>query len=154
MIRKNKEIWAGIFLFLFASIFFLQALRYEYLGPLGPGPGFFSSWISGFLAIFSLIYIYQSYKKDKVVEKEEDQGEENNHSYREILYTIGCMLFYLFTVNYLGFVLTTTIFLFALLFKEYKWYVSLGIAIFTSIIIFLLFSNILRVSLPVNGLGW
>ncbi|WP_274608381.1 hypothetical protein [Peribacillus sp. TH14] len=41
MLNNKSEIGAGIFLFLFASVFFVQALGYDYLGSLGPGPGFF-----------------------------------------------------------------------------------------------------------------
>ncbi|WP_338450645.1 tripartite tricarboxylate transporter TctB family protein [Niallia oryzisoli] len=154
MVRNKGEMGAGIFLFLFSSVFFVQALGYEYSGSLGPGPGFFSSWISGGLAVLSLIYIYQTYKKGKTAEKEEDEDTPKNHSFGVIAYTLGCMLFYVLALNYLGFVLTTTIFLFALLFKEYKWYTSLGIAIFASILIFWLFGVILKVALPLNVFGW
>lgn len=163
MLNYKSEMGAGIFLFLFASVFFVQALGYEYLGSLGPGPGFFSTWISGVLAVLSLLYIYQSYKKGKTKEKtaeikEEDSTPEesalNEKSFGKIAYIVGCMMFYVFALTFLGFVLTTTIFLFALLFKEYKWYTSLGIAIFVSILLFWLFGSLLNVALPVNVLGW
>ncbi|QGQ45614.1 tripartite tricarboxylate transporter TctB family protein [Metabacillus sediminilitoris] len=163
MLNNKSEMGAGIFLFLFASVFFVQALGFEYLGSLGPGPGFFSTWISGSLAVLSLIYIYQSYKNGKTKEKaaeikEEDSTPEesapNEKSFGKIAYIVGCMLFYVMALTYLGFVLTTTIFLFALLFKEYKWYTSLGIAIFVSIFLFWLFGSLLNVALPVNVLGW
>ncbi|MEH6946136.1 tripartite tricarboxylate transporter TctB family protein [Bacillus sp. JJ634] len=163
VLNNKSEIGAGVFLFLFASVFFVQALGYEYLGSLGPGPGFFSTWISGALAILSLLYIYQSYKKGKTKEKtveieEEDSTSEESapkeKSFGKIAYIVGCMVFYVLALNFLGFVLTTAIFLFALLFKEYKWYTSLGIAIFVSILLFWLFGSLLNVALPVNVLGW
>lgn len=159
MINNKSEMGAGILLFIFASVFFVQALGYEYWGSLGPGPGFFSTWISGALAVLSLLYIYQSHKKRKTkeIQQEDSTPEENvstQKSFGKIAYIIGCMLFYVMALTYLGFVLTTTIFLFTLFFREYKWYTSLGIAIFVSILLFWLFGSLLNVALPVNGLGW
>lgn len=145
-------VWAGIVIALFSIVFLVQSFDYSYenrLGP-GPGPGFFPIWLTIALLILSLLYIVESWKGYKAPKEEMPTGKE----FKNVLLIAGFLVVFIVTVQFLGFVLSSTLFLFLLLSRYYKWYSSVGISLSVSIILFWLFAVVLSVDLPVNGLGW
>src|SRR5437870_13476711 len=42
--RKSGDLWSGVALAALALYIIIQARQWEYLGPEGPGPGFFPMW--------------------------------------------------------------------------------------------------------------
>jgi putative tricarboxylic transport membrane protein len=151
LIKKlNGDAWAGIIIFIFALIFLIESLKYPYDGDMGIGPGFGAMWLSVILLVFVVIYIFQSLKANK----ENQSKMPSGLALKNISYIVGSLILYVLLVSYLGFTLTSTIFLFLLLRGSYKWYVNLLISIGSSIMLCYLFYHLLRVALPVNGLGW
>jgi hypothetical protein len=57
-------------------------------------------------------------------------------------------------VNFTGFIFASTVLLFIVFSREYKWYWGLGISIFTSIILFVIFKVFFGIPLPVSMFGW
>src|SRR5690349_24965882 len=50
--RKSGDLWSGLALAALGLYIVVQAWQWEYLGPDGPGPGFFPLWYG--VAIFAL----------------------------------------------------------------------------------------------------
>jgi putative tricarboxylic transport membrane protein len=150
MKRMNRGVWAGIFILLFALLFFLQSLAFPYIGPLGPGPGFFPVWLSGILFILAILYIIESIKGANASE----EPVPDKKALKNIVFIVACMIVFAVMLPYAGFVLSGTVFLFLLLYREYRWYANLGISFGISFFTFWLFGSVLGVALPVNPLGW
>ena len=54
------DLWSGIALALFALFTILQASRWDYLGPDGPGAGFYPLWIGIAMLALSAVLIVQN----------------------------------------------------------------------------------------------
>ncbi|MDU4961779.1 MAG: tripartite tricarboxylate transporter TctB family protein [Sporomusaceae bacterium] len=143
--KTRVGIGGGVGVLLFALIFFGYSLQYPYKGDLGPGPGFFPLWLSGILIILSLVYIYEAWRgQDSAETMPGSQGRKN------ILFILITMILYLILLPLAGFIPASILFLFPLLYKSYRWQVSLAIAVGMSLLLYVLFSVLLEIQLP----GW
>ncbi|WP_155614691.1 tripartite tricarboxylate transporter TctB family protein [Paenibacillus validus] len=148
---KNAGFWTGIVLLIFASIVFWQSFSLKYYTAFGPGPGMFPRWLSGILIIISIVYIWQSVKKEVFQFKDIfPKGRELGN----ILSVLASVVVFMLIVNFTGFIIASTILLFILLVREYKWYSGLAISAVTSIILFIVFKSFFDIPLPVNMFGW
>lgn len=138
---------APIVIFLIALLFFIQSFHYSYKSAIGPGPGFFPVWLSGILMILSLFYFVESVKGKNASEEKWPSGQ----AFKNVLHILGSLIIFWALLSYLGYILTSAIFLYVLLHKHYKWYVGLSVSIGASIILFLLFKAGLGVRLPEFG---
>ncbi|MBP1154473.1 MULTISPECIES: tripartite tricarboxylate transporter TctB family protein [unclassified Paenibacillus] len=151
MEKKWKAgLYSGLPIFLFSVFIFWKSFDLPYLGSVGPGAGFFPVWLSGILIILSLFYMVEFRNKENSEEESMPKGED----LKKVLYIIGCLILFVIIISYLGFVLSSAIFLFLLLYRAYKWYLNLIISVGTSIFLFWLFRTLLSVTLPVNEFGW
>lgn len=151
MSKQNAGVWVGLIILIFSSFIFIQAINLDYFNKYGPGPGLFPIWLSGMLIVLSIIYIWLSIKKDiyffsKIIPK--------GKSFGNILSVILALLIFMVIINFTGFIIASTVLLFILLSREYKWYWALGVSIFTSIILFLIFKVFFAIPLPVSMFGW
>jgi len=151
MIRQNAGIWAGIVLLLFSVFVFWQSFSLHYRTAFGPGPGMFPRWLSGILIVLSLVYIWQSARKEifrlsEILPKGE--GLIN------ILSVLLSVFVFMVIVNHTGFMIAGTAMLFIVLFRHFKWYAALIIAFVVTLILFLIFKPLLGVPIPVNQFGW
>ena len=56
--RSSGDLWSGIALALLGATIVVQAWQWEYLGPEGPGPGFFPLWYGlAMLALSALLVV-------------------------------------------------------------------------------------------------
>lgn len=150
MVKNNASVYMGLLLVLFSVVIFSQSLRLDYYTDSGPGPGFFPLWLSGGLGVFSLSYIVSSLK-EKISFKEilpTGSGLGN------VITLLVSAVFFLLTVEYIGFLLACAIMLFFVLRRLFKWYSGLIISITISLCLFVVFHIFLGVPLPVNSLGW
>jgi len=139
--------WAGIVFLAIGILFFAYSLIYPYSSEVGPGSGFFPIWISGFLIVLALIYIYESVKGN-------DSAEEiTKESFGKVLMIIIFMVIFVLFLPIAGFNISGTAFLFAMFFKSYGLVKNLIISIVSTLAIYFLFL-LLGVQLPLNALGF
>ncbi len=54
---KSSDLWAGLALAALGIYVVVQAARWEYMGPDGPGPGFFPLWYGIAIVVLSLALV-------------------------------------------------------------------------------------------------
>lgn len=165
MKRLNPGVWAGLVLCAISLVFFFNALKYPYSSEFGPGPGFFPVWLSGILFVLSTVYLFTSFKGQKPEPDPEqaprsnvtdgsEEKEANKDAWKNIAFILVCMIAFVILLPNLGFTVSAALFLFVLLIRSYKWYVSAATAAGVSVFLFWLFAKVLEINLPVNALGW
>lgn len=151
MKRQNAGVWVGGIVVLFALVIFIQSFSLKYYTKFGPGPGLFPIWLSGILLLIGIAYIWHSIKKEVITWADIlPKGREMGN----VLSVIVAVAIFMLLVNVTGFIIASTVLLFTLLRREYKWYTGLGISSGVSIVLFLVFKSFFTIPLPVNMFGW
>ena len=151
MKRVGLGFFLAVFILIISGTMFWQALSMGYYSEYGPGPGFLPLWINGILIILAVLYLFITLmKSDIALSKVFPKGE----GFINVLVSMGAPILFLILIPYTGFVIASMITLFVLFIRGFKWYWSLGYSVGLSIILFLVFSTLLQVPLPVNVLGW
>ncbi|KQL43542.1 hypothetical protein AN963_29290 [Brevibacillus choshinensis] len=150
MRKLNANAWAGVFLLLVAIVFLIKSFSYAYSSEVGPGPGFFPIWLSGALLVLAVIYIISSMRSESSDKVTFPSGK----SLKSVLFLLCSMILFVALLPYLGFIACSTLFLFALLYKAYKWYINLLTSAGVSVLLYVVFAIVLEVQLPVSALGW
>jgi hypothetical protein len=150
-VRKwDSGVWAGVVIF-FGSILLLKvSSRYAYSSDIGPGPGFFPMWLSGLLLVLSLFYIFASLKGKNPSE----ESWPGKTSLLKLVWILICMILFVVLAPILGFVASSSVVLFLLFLRSYRWYLNLALSVGISLIIFWIFYHALGVLLPVNEFGF
>jgi len=123
------------------------------LGPLNaPGAGFFPAVIGGLFSLLSGALFLKAFLNESST-REKNSFWREERSWVRVFLSRGALLFYLFSLNYLGYILTTTLFiLFLLKFVGRKgWKISIFMAVVVALASYALFRIGLGVSLPK---GW
>lgn len=149
--RRNYLISAGLFLLLAIFIAY-GAVRLKYYTQLGPGPGFFSLWLSFFLAIASLAMGIEAWGKPP--EKEIDTFLPQREGLIKIGSVLLSLIFTIVMLEPLGFRLTmVTIYIFLLWILGQRGISTLLIALAGSFGVYQIFVDLLSVPLPIGFLG-
>ncbi|KAA9031664.1 tripartite tricarboxylate transporter TctB family protein [Niallia endozanthoxylica] len=148
MSKYRSGIWAGAVIFLLALFAFVLSLSYSYSGALGPGPGFFPTWLSGILMALSIWYIYESVKGKNTSSESWPTGQSLKH----ILFIIISLVLFVILFTLFGFLLAGFIFLAILFYKEYRWYTTLLMSAGITGFIYWMFNSVLKVYLPLGGI--
>ena len=148
MTKWNSGVWAGIFLFVFSVLFLFQSLSYPYASDIGPGPGFFPTWLSGLLLILSIFYIIESFLGKNAT----GEGWPKGKALRNIAYILVGLIAFVVLFYLFGFLVACIFFLFMMFYKAYKWFVNAALSIGVSIFLYWLFNNVLGVIIPLNGI--
>lgn len=148
MSKYRSGIWAGAVIFLLALFLFVLSLQYSYSSVLGPGPGFFPTWLSGILMVLSIWYIYESVKGKNASSESWPTGRSLKH----ILFIIISLVLFVILFSLFGFLLAGVIFLAILFYKEYKWYTTILMSVGITAFIYWMFNTVLKVYLPLGGI--
>jgi putative tricarboxylic transport membrane protein len=120
------------------------------IGPLNaPGPGFFPALIGGVFSLLSMaLFITTFLAKDQPSEVRSFWKEKK--SWRRVLLSLLSLVFYLISLNYLGYRITTFLFILFLLkfVGKRRWGSSILIALLVSWGSYVVFKTGLGVSLP------
>lgn len=141
----------SLLLVVFSGAFLAASFGYQYWAGYGPGAGFMPRWSSGALLILSIVSLIQSFKQPGIKISE---LFPSNVAVKNLLITWGALLFFIVFCKLLGFVITTTIMLFALFTRGMKWKKALICSVVVAVVCFVLFKMVLMVQVPVNMFGW
>lgn len=150
MIRKNADAWASLVVLIFAIVFFVTSFQYDYVGDLGPGAGFLPFWLSLLLMVMSVLYLIQAVRKRFVSE----DFLPDKPGLRKIGIVLFSLLLFIGIVKVTGIVIATTVLLFLLLMGEFRWYISLAIALLGALVLYIGFVVVFNIPLPVNRFGF
>ncbi len=120
------------------------------MGPINtPGPGFFPLVIGGVLSLLSIILLVRTLWAETGLEGKINFWKEKR-SWEKVLSSLLGLIFYLILLNYLGYLLTTFLFIIYLLkfIGKKGWLASTLMAILIAASSYILFQTGLGVSLP------
>lgn len=143
------DFWSGLAFAALAGYIIVQASGWEYLGPDGPGPGFFPLWYGIAMAALSLVLVASSALRGG------DEGIDWGNAGR----ALGTWLALAVTVAALklvGFVIgfaALTFFLVAVMYRR-PLKVAAAVALASAAAFYLVFPLALGVSLPAGMLGF
>ncbi len=145
----GREAWSSLFWMMIGIIICIFSAKLT-LGTLrSPGPGFLPFATGAILTGLSFIYHLQSRKTLVADEKPKPIWKEKNRGIKMLL-TVLALLIYAVTMEYIGFLMSTFVFLaFLLRFIEpQRWSVVLWGSLLTSSASFLIFEVLLQCQLP------
>ena len=148
---KNGEVASGAVLAALGVYIVLESRHWEYLGPDGPGPGFFPMWYGIGLVILSIALIATNWKRESAAASaEEKSGRRRAFSAWVALLVCVALL------KPLGFPIAFglySIYLVKFLYGE-PLGKALAVGIGGSLTFYLLFDKALNVSLPAGLFGF
>jgi putative tricarboxylic transport membrane protein len=144
--KWSSLVWCGMGLFICVG-----SLRLS-LGELhNPGPGFLSFYAGLILGALALVIHFQSRKASSAHKKTEpDPIWKNRQKGWKMVMTVGALLTYAVIMNYLGFLISTFIFLAFLLrvIEPQRWSVTLLGSLAASAVFYFIFEMGLKSQLP------
>lgn len=66
MLRRSPDFWSGLVLAALGGYIVVEARGWQYLGPDGPGPGFFPLWYGLAMLALSLVLVFSRKENQKV----------------------------------------------------------------------------------------
>jgi putative tricarboxylic transport membrane protein len=148
---KNAGVCAASLFILFSLIMLWQSFSLDYYTSLGPGPGFLPLWVSVLLLVLSILYFWESVKKEVILIS---QIMPKGIVLTKNISVLGSVVLFMVLVSFTGFVVAGTLMLMVILVHDFKWYKGLAISLAVSITVFFIFKTLLDVPLPVNAFGW
>jgi putative tricarboxylic transport membrane protein len=145
--KRTYQITALLFL-LFSGFVCVKSLGLKYYTALGPGPGFFPFWMSLALAVLSGVMLFQATCRQ--VEPKPDDFVDSRQGYFRMFAVCGTWIWAVLALESLGYRLTMIVFFPLLLISlgRVRWYVTVLVTLFGSLITFWMFNHFLKVSLP------
>lgn len=148
---SSGDVVSGAVLAGLGAYIIVEARQWVYIGPDGPGPGFFPIWYGIAMVVLSLLLIAGNVRKSRAAAQ-----PVNRHELGRALFTwvafAGCVAL----LKVLGFMLSfglLTLFVAAVMYRR-PLRVALAVAVGSSVGFYVLFPLALNVSLPVGMFGF
>jgi len=140
---------SAIFCFFLGLAVLAGGIRLGLRVELDMGPGFFPLVAGGILSLLSIVLLFQSLVK-KETSTEQSSFWVNPQGWKSVLLTLFAISVYPFTLNRLGFLLSTFFLLFFLflVIARKKWWVAGVGGIITAIVVYIIFEIWLRANFP------
>jgi putative tricarboxylic transport membrane protein len=151
---KSTDLWAGLALAVLGIYIVVQAAHWEYLGPDGPGPGFFPLWYGIAMVVLSAALVVAALR-GKLARAAAEAPFPWARVGRALLvwlaFTVSVALF-----NVLGFAVSFGLLCFFIVAVMYRrpLKVAAAVAVASALGFYLVFPLALGVSLPVGLLGF
>lgn len=137
----------------FALFYFSVAMGLKYWSSVyAPGPGFIPRWSSGAMVVLSAFALVNSFREKGPVLSEILPKERSSKI--NLFVCWGALLFLLFFVTKLGFIVTASVALTAMLSRGTNWIKAALIGVSLSVICFFIFRVLLQMQIPVNQFGF
>jgi putative tricarboxylic transport membrane protein len=150
---KTGDIVSGAALAGLGVFIITEARRWEYLGPDGPGPGFFPLWIGMALVGLSALLVARQYAEARSGKPSAATGWKGA---RPVLVGWVALMVAAALVKPAGFTVTyalLTAFLIRVVFRR-TWTAALAVSLVSAAAFWLLFVKLLRVQLPAGPWGF
>ncbi len=147
--RKN-DLYSSIALCLTGLAFIYGGLHLGFGSLSTPGPGFMPIIVGGALFLLSIVLLAQTLIAGSLQEKLSFWQEKT--SWRKVSFVLLSLIFFLVFLNYLGYIITTSLFLIYLLkfIGKRGWSSSILVGIVASVASYFVFKAGLEVRLPVG----
>lgn len=157
MKKKYWDLASGIFLLGFSVALFIGAQNVKTLSISSVGSGTFPSFIAVLLAIVSIAIIAGGAKKARGPDEKQKPVEGKPRMWA-VVATFAIMAAYALLMPILGFIIMTTVYLFAQMYimaaKEHQRPIIFGIvSVVTSVSVYYLFVTVFSLMLPAGILG-
>lgn len=149
--KCNAGTIMGVVFTLYAIGYFIVSLQYPYKNKFGMGPGFFPRWVAVLAIIAGISYVLMSLFRDKFI-----VGEifPKKKELLNVVTVVLAIFAFILVVKHIGFLISSTLLLFVIFIRSYKWPKALLFALITSVIVFAIFKVGFKVPVPVNGFGF
>jgi putative tricarboxylic transport membrane protein len=150
---RGADRTAGAVLLTLAVAFSTGALQqYAYWGPTGPGPAFLPFWLGLVMAVLAAMLLVGALRST-------DRGADwlpRGEGLRRLVLVLGATAVYVATLNAIGMVVGTVLFMIVLMrfLDRCAWPITLAVALATAGFIYLVFVRWLRVPLPAGVFGF
>jgi putative tricarboxylic transport membrane protein len=153
--RKSSMI-AGFIFTVFSVFVLITSLSMDYYSSIGPGPGFFTFWLSLILGLLSVGWIIQEFRKKPRKESGEKTAFPRGKSLARELEILGAMVFMACFMGLIGFQISMFLFLSFLLIVlgKVNKVTSLVISLVGSVGLFYIFTGWLDVQLPLSSMAF
>ena len=152
---RNYNLGSGLLCLLIGVGFVAGGVKMG-LGPVNsPGAGFIPTVIGGILSVLSAaLLITTALGKSRIMEKQHFWKEKN--SWVKVSLALFSLIFYMIFLDFLGYIVTTLLFVFFLLkfVGRKSWGGSILMAVLVSLSSYALFKMALGVSLPRGLMQW
>ena len=149
---NRGEVISGVVLAALGGYIVSEAARWEYLGPDGPGPGFFPVWYGVVMIVLSAALVAQN-----VLAKATAGGKPVNwREIRRVFIAWAGFVASVLLLKVLGFILSFGIFVLFIVAGLYRrpWRVAVSVAVGCAAGFYLVFPLALNVRLPTGILGF
>jgi putative tricarboxylic transport membrane protein len=152
---KNRNLISGVFFLGIGVIISIYAITYGLGGSGSPGPGFLPFLTGIGLVLLSLFLLISTLKDGIIINKQTEKFFPEKDSFKKIILSISALILFGFILEYLGYLLTTLLFMmFMLKFIESRKRMTVFLcSSLTAISFYLLFEKLLKSQLPKGILG-
>ena len=142
-----REKYPAIFLLLFSIYVCLESAQLGLGAIYKPGPGFISFCSGIFLGVLALILLIQSIRPTRGNSAQEAKEKTNWKAFAIVLVSL---VGYIFFLQHLGFIITTTLFVLVLLkwIEKKGWFLSVLTSLILAFVSYYVFRTLLHADLP------
>lgn len=150
---RRSDLFTSIVWFLIGLGFTLGGLRLGFGNFGAPGPGFLPTLVGGILSGLSMGLFFRSFLVKTELHAVSFWKEKG--SWKKVLFTLLSLILYLVLLDYLGYILTTFLFLGYLIkfIGKRGWRLSIFVSIFATLVSYIVFAQWMEVRLPNGILG-
>jgi putative tricarboxylic transport membrane protein len=151
---KKADLITGVFLLALSGLVIWGASQMPPSATFGPGAGFLPFWLGVLLAVLATILFVSAWRRE-VTEKDSKPVFPGKQALFVITSTLVGLAGYILLIEVLGYLVDTFLFIVFLMkaVEHEKWPLTLMVASGTTIVLFLIFQILLKITLPSNMFG-
>lgn len=148
MTEKSKNYICSVFFLIFGAFLYVQSLPFKPISGKDLGSGFFPKVLAVGIIITALVELYLTYKSN-----DQTKDDPSDNDLKGGVLTIACICAYVALYDILGFLISTVAYLFLQMFvlsdeknRNLKQFAI--VSVLSAIVIYVVFNNLIGMSLP------
>jgi putative tricarboxylic transport membrane protein len=152
---KKADLITGIVLLVLSGLVIGEAWRMPDSASFGPGAGFLPFWVGVILAVLAVLLLVSVWTR-QVTEKDISSPFPGKKAMLAITGVLGGLAAYILLIEVLGFLVDTFLYVAFLLgvVERERWRLTVSVALFTTIGLYVIFQVLLTIGLPKNMFGF